>query len=257
MRAAGRRFGPTMRRACARASGESVPISETIAGLLEEWIPQAAYITKDGSDRVSAWTGRYAGEIVSQGTAGMQSLWSATGFKSAYPSIYCDGGDILRGAAAIGAAIDGAAAHTVLYVIDRDSGGHIDGICGTSDGSTDVILYRVTPSGGDKDFVYRQVGASAESEVGTQDPGVGPAYGWFSFDGAYYNSEVNGTASLSGSANNKAPTCDSFDVGGGWYSGAINGGMLGHIAHILVYSGELSAPDLATLGGYLTGLYGL
>jgi len=64
-----------------RGGGDNTPVPYAVSGLVA-WFDATIGVTKDGSNRVSAWSDRVNSHSISQAVGGSQPLYSATGFNS-------------------------------------------------------------------------------------------------------------------------------------------------------------------------------
>lgn len=240
-----------------RASNLLVP--ETKAGLLAWFQPASDYVTKDGSNRVSGFEDRYSGYSAEQASGPAQPLWSATGI-GGKPAIFYDGARYLSTQDGVLAGLlDASAPFTSFAVVDRDSNPP-DTIwaLGTAASSTNLIDVRFTgASPTSTDFAARIASGAATTNLGTQTDNEAAGLLVTTYSGTQYNSWVNNNASLISAANTRAPVCDRFFLGAGWYSGAINAPMHDWIGDVILYDSVLSAGDIADVTQYLSDYYGL
>lgn len=237
-----------------RAAGTSVAVPETITGLLAWWDPAADYITRDGSDLVSAWVSREGNDYnLAQASGPAQLTWSATGIQS-MPALTGAGAQYLALTTALGAALDGSAAFTVAMVVDLDATTQCAFFAvGDSANSANAITCR--HSGAVTTVQSFRIDTGGNTGVsGTATLGTNPEYVSYEYDGTTWSFRVGGAAAGSG-AGVRTPVCDLVSVGARRQSGAYGQYITGKIADIFVYDHVLTAGETTTLEGYITGKY--
>lgn len=186
-----------------------------LPGLLADWDPSvSASVTKDGSDLVSSFASTVGGYTVVQATAASQPLWVSNGLNG-YPSIRYDGvADNLAGALGLAGAIDGSAPYSVYFVGALTAAGGVAKTpwsIGSTANNTNWVQ-TVTEAATDRFRYARQDGVVVVNEgVGVFTTALFDCVEAYS--GTAISGYLNGVATLTASANVRAPTCNSVSMG--------------------------------------------
>lgn len=225
------------------ASGAVEFSPDSIAGLIAWYDPAADYVTKDGSDLVSAWASRAgtggAAWDLNVGGVAANRVWSATSGRNGGPGITFNGaagGFIKTGAAAV------SQPYTIIHSLKCTN---VAAGPYASDGAVvnDSRIMYIQPADG-KLQVYAGTGVISPTAIADNvwSTIVGV------FNGASSISRVDGSASTAGNcgATNSSGICLGAQAGGG------AGFFPGTYGHTFVFGAAVSAGDLVNLETWLS-----
>ncbi len=221
------------------ASFSKAASPSAIAGL-SIWLDFAAtYVTKDGSNRVSAVTNRGSGGNAAQGTGGNQPLWVASA-QNGLPGLSFDGSRWMDGI------MTGFTDCTVIAAMQVDSGNTVSIDCVPTalvtytgvkfyHGAATSYFFRVGDSGASK-------ASDAGTKVRTGDSSASTGHIW-----------IDQSAGGAGGAIAQA-SLDNYTIGA---NAAHTEGMTGTILEVCIYDSVLSAGDRDYVEDFLKAKYSI
>lgn len=256
MRGLGRRVGLSKRSGSA-STATSTPIPETITNLSAWFDPDSAYITKDGSDRVSSWVSREGNAYTLTAAGAAQPLWTDATIGT-QPALYWTTDDAMSGAASLASSVAGNVDWTVFWISKSD------------DSAADYSCWGVSRSSDGQRYVQRQEAAT-------------PAQMQTIFNATFLNSTSKFTATTAAtrclranaaSANTVDLYAANVSLTGGavttwstaanlfWIGASASGStpsrfFKGYIAELFVYGKQLSVAEMTTLSNYAVSEYGV
>ena len=228
---------------------------------LHVWF-DSAYVTKDGSDRVSTWFDRSANAWDATGTGSPLPLWRADQVKS-QPAIYFAGAQYFN---VEGAATDGMEGDdlpfTVFAVVKRTTpvtvNGHVFAL--TNDGADGVALVSLTNVATNTPWgVYRRGGDAVLKSAVSQNAQADGEWHIMTWNhaGTTTTLRMNGTSILTTTAMDAASIpLARFNIGVAVAGGsAANSYWTGDIAEFVMFARSLNATEQAQIEKYLARKY--
>lgn len=217
-------------------------------------------ITKDGSDRVSAWADQSGnGNHLTQGTGVWQPLHEAAGYNG-FPDVYFDGAgaDWLGGTgASLCAAVNGADTPWTAVCAIKLSAASATGFLLAWEHSTNavprVLVYRTAAAW--RHFKQDDASATQEFAASTNATTTATTRWAFIHHGTTSGDRKDNGSESSGAVNVGAATTDKFTLGAGRPGGdAPSGHETVRIAEVAIWNRELSAAELTQMDLYLQRL---
>ena len=221
------------------------------------WLDAGSGVTKDGSNKVSAWADRSATATdVAQGTADIQPLYVASGGGSR-PAILFDGSnDSLFKSSVLGSTLfDSELANMFIVQYFDSSGGNTSTIFWESGGANRVNLH--LPHGGN--FIFDHGDITGGGRIFANEPaGFDDSWHLISSVKKGDNSAriyMDGSSAVSGSQTDALDVAVSADLNIGSLSGSNH--FKGYISEVLVFNRDLSPANEKRVNEYLSYKYAI